>query len=57
MLQSNSKLWQQSGFVTILDKNYKVVSNLAGSEPVYDKAVPEEMYQTIKLFQYPMMYV
>ncbi len=53
VLQSNSKLWQQSGFVTILDKNYKVVSNLAGSEPVYDKAVPEEMYQTIKLFQYP----
>lgn len=53
VLQSSSKLWQQSGFVMVLDKNYKVVSNLAGSEPVYDKAVPEEMYQTIKLFQYP----
>ena len=52
VLQSNSKLWQQSGFVTILDKITKS-SNLAGSEPVYDKAVPEEMYQTIKLFRYP----
>lgn len=53
VLQSNSRLWQQSGFVTILDKDYKVVSNLAGSEPVYENGRPVEMYQTIRLFQYP----
>lgn len=29
VLQSQSRLWQQSGFVTILDKNNKVVSNIA----------------------------
>jgi len=53
VLQSQSNLWKQSGFVTILDKNNKVVSNLAGSEPVYKTAIPEEMYQTNKVFQYP----
>lgn len=53
VLQSNSRQWQQSGFVTILDKNNKVVSNLAGSEPEYTGAAPKEMYQTIKAFQYP----
>ena len=34
-------------------ENNKVVSNLAGSEPTYTGAVPDEMYQTIKAFQYP----
>lgn len=53
VLQSNSRLWQQSGFITILDKNNKVVSNLAGSEPVYNGSQADEMYQTIKAFQYP----
>ena len=53
VLQSQSRLWQQSGFVTILDKNNKVVSNLAGSQPVYINNNPDEMYQTIKVFQYP----
>ena len=53
VLQSNSRLWQQSGYITILDKNNKVVSNLAGSEPVYNGAQADEMYQTIKAFQYP----
>ena len=53
VLQSQSNLWKQSGFVTILDKNNKVVSNLAGSEPNYKNGKPEEMYQTIKAFQYP----
>jgi len=53
VLQSNSRLWQQSGFITILDKNNKVISNLAGSEPVYNGDQAEEMYQTIKAFQYP----
>lgn len=53
VLQSNKQLWQQSGFVTILDKNFKVVSNLGGSEPKYTAGVPEEMYQTVRSFQYP----
>ncbi len=53
VLQSHSRQGQQSGFVTILDKNNKVVSNIGGSEPVYSNNVPDEMYQTIKAFQYP----
>ena len=53
VLQSKSAEGKQSGFVTILDKHNKVVSNLAGTVPVYNKAVPEEMYQTVKVFQYP----
>jgi peptidylamidoglycolate lyase len=53
VLQSSSRLWQQSGFVTVLDKNNKVVSNIAGSEPAYTNNTLEEMYQTIKAFQYP----
>jgi hypothetical protein len=53
VLQSDSRLWEQSGFVTILDKQNRVVSNLAGSEPTYNGLIPNEMYQTIKAFQYP----
>jgi len=53
VLQSNSRQWTQSGFVTILDKNNRVVSNLAGSTPTYTNTLPDEMYQTIKAFQYP----
>nr|WP_290934006.1 hypothetical protein [Haliscomenobacter sp.] len=53
VLQSNSRQRAQSGFVTILDKNNKVVSNLAGSTPQYQGNQIQEMYQTIKAFQYP----
>lgn len=53
VLQSNSRQWEQSGFVSILDKQNKVVSNLAGSEPTYKESGLNEMYQTIKAFQYP----
>jgi len=53
VLQTNSRQGQQSGFVTVLDRQNKVISNLAGSTPVYHSAVPDEMYQTIKAFQYP----
>lgn len=52
VLQSERRQWQQSGFVTILNKDNKVVSNLAGSEPDYGNGLTE-MYQTIKAFQYP----
>lgn len=53
VLQSSSRLWQQSGFVTILDAQHKVVSNLAGSTPVYQDGHLQEMYQTVKAFSYP----
>ncbi len=53
VLQTNSRQGQKSGFVTILDKNYKVVSNLAGSSPNYVDGKLDEMYQTIKCFDYP----
>ena len=53
VLQSNSNLWKQSGFVTIMDKNFKVVSNIAGSTPTYKDGKLEEMYQTVKAFEYP----
>lgn len=53
VLQSNSSQGKQSGFVTILDKQNKVVSNLGGSEPKYDGDKLGELYQTIKYFDYP----
>jgi hypothetical protein len=53
VLQSNSRLWKESGFVTILDQQNRVVSNLAGSEPTYTGNTPDEMYQTVKAFKYP----
>ena len=53
VLQSNNNQWKQSGFVTILDSKNKVISNLAGSQPVYNGNVPDEMYQAEKVFQYP----
>lgn len=53
VLQSQSALWKQSGFVTILDKSNKCISNLAGSEPTCKNGIPDEMYQTNKIFRYP----
>lgn len=53
VLQSNDKLWKESGFVTILDKNFKVVSNLGGSEPSYKNGKLEPMTQTVSAFKYP----
>lgn len=53
VLQSSSRPWEKSGFVTILDKQNRVISNLAGSTPTYDGKAPKEMYQTFRAFQYP----
>jgi len=53
VLQSSSRLWQQSGFITILNKQNIVVSNICGSEPHYIGGQLQEMYQTIKAFSYP----
>src|SRR4026208_830109 len=47
VLQTNSRLDEKSGFVLILDKNYKVISNIGGNLPAYTNNTPEEMYQTV----------
>lgn len=53
VLMSASKPWKQSGFVTILDKNNKVVSNLAANAPDYSGGQLGELSQTDTVFQYP----
>ncbi|MCH5598586.1 6-bladed beta-propeller [Niabella ginsengisoli] len=53
VLQSNNRQSQKSGFVTILDKNNKVISNLAGSEPTYESGKLQEMSQSVRAFDYP----
>ena len=53
VLQSQNMLWKESGFVTILDKNNKVVSNPGGSEPTYANNQLAEMSQSVKAFKYP----
>ncbi len=42
-----------SGFVTILDKDNKVVSNIGGSAPVYQDGQLQLMTQTDKIFVHP----
>ena len=42
-----------TGFVTILDKHNKVVSNIGGSEPKYLDGVLQPMSQTDKIFIHP----
>ena len=53
VLQSSSSVGKESGFVTILDKDFRVVSNLGGTEPIYVDGQLQEMRQTVKAFQYP----
>ena len=53
VLKSNSQPDKKSGFVIILDKNYKVVSSLGANLPEYVGQKPSEMAQTNTLFQYP----
>lgn len=42
-----------SGFVTILDKNNQVVSNIGGTEPVYKDGILQPMSQQEKIFVHP----
>lgn len=42
-----------TGFVTILDKDNKVVSNIGGSEPQYQDGRLQSMRQTDKIFIHP----
>jgi sugar lactone lactonase YvrE len=53
VLRSPSLSNADSGFVTILDKENKVVSNLGGSEPVYNKGKLNPLFQTEKIFRNP----
>jgi peptidylamidoglycolate lyase len=42
-----------SGFVTVLDKNNKVVSNIGGTEPIYKDGKLQPMAQAEKIFVHP----
>ncbi len=53
VLKSSSHADEKSGFVTILDKHFKVVSNLGGTAPIYHGQIPDDMQQLEKVFQYP----
>jgi peptidylamidoglycolate lyase len=53
VLKSSSAPDKPSGWVTVLDKNFKVVSNLGGTPAVYENGKPEEMHQSSDVFQYP----
>ena len=53
VLRSPSLNNEKSGFVTILNKDNKVVSNLGGSEPVYENNKLLPMSQTDKIFIHP----
>jgi peptidylamidoglycolate lyase len=53
VLKSSSDPDKPSGWVTVLDKDFKVVSNLGGSPAVYENGKPGEMRQASNVFQYP----
>lgn len=53
VLRSPNMDAEGTGFVTILDKQNKVVSNIGGSEPKYINGVLQPMQQTDKIFIHP----
>ncbi|MGC4037491.1 MAG: 6-bladed beta-propeller [Chitinophagaceae bacterium] len=53
VLQTNTKQNEKSGFVLVLDKHNKVISNIGGNLPSYTDGKPEEMHQTVHVFDYP----
>jgi len=53
VLRSPDMNKEGSGFVTILDKHNKVVSNIGGSEPTYVNGQLQPMSQTDKIFVHP----
>lgn len=53
VLRSPDLKHENSGFVTILDKNNKVVSNIGGTEPVYREGQLQPMRQEVPLFKHP----
>ena len=53
VLRSPDLKAEGTGFVTILDKDNKVVSNIGGSEPQYQDGRLQAMHQTDKIFVHP----
>jgi hypothetical protein len=53
VLRSPDLSAEGTGFVTILDKDNKVVSNIGGSEPQYVDGRLQQMRQTEKIFIHP----
>jgi peptidylamidoglycolate lyase len=53
VLRSPDLKAEGTGFVTILDKDNKVVSNIGGSEPQYQDGHLQPMHQTDKIFVHP----
>jgi len=53
VLRSPDLSKEGTGFVTILDKDNKVVSNIGGTEPVYNEGVLQQMAQAEKIFVHP----
>jgi hypothetical protein len=52
MKEGNYNMHLNRGFVTILDRNYKVVSNPGGTEPVYKNGNLELMFQEHPVFKH-----
>ena len=44
---------QNTGFVSILDENNKLVSAPGGNKPTYNRGTLESMHQTLKVFKHP----
>jgi len=53
VLRSPDLKAEGTGFVTILDKDNKVISNIGGSEPQYQDGRLQPMHQTEKIFIHP----
>lgn len=53
VLRSPNMDKEASGFVTVLDKDNKVVSNIGGTEPLYTNGVLQAMAQAEKIFVHP----
>ena len=53
VLRSPNMDLANSGFVTILDKENKMVSNIGGSKPVYSKGILNQVQQEDKIFSHP----
>jgi len=53
VLRSPDLSKEGTGFVTILNKKNQVISNIGGSEPVYENGVLQPMSQAEKIFKHP----
>jgi sugar lactone lactonase YvrE len=53
VLRSPDLKSEKSGFVTILDKDNKVISNIGGTKPEYTNGTLAPMAQAEKIFEHP----